>query len=137
METKIFLAAIENLHEMLHWIRSEAQRMAFGSSDLYKIELAAEEAIVNVIRHSYEGKGGEVFITIHTQPESITITISDCGIPFNPLAKKPKAQLNASLEEREMGGLGLVFIRKCLDEVSYQRQNQRNILTLIKKIRLS
>jgi len=48
-------------------------------------------------------------------------------MPFNPLAQKPKAPVNASLEERQMGGLGLLFIRKCLDEVSYQRKNNQNI----------
>ena len=61
------------------------------------------------------------------------ITIADSGKPFNPLVQKPKADREASLEERQMGGLGLLFIRKCLDEVSYQRKNHQNILTLIKK----
>jgi anti-sigma regulatory factor (Ser/Thr protein kinase) len=134
METRKFLATIEILHSMLQWIRSEADKMAFESLDRYKIELAAEEAIVNVIRHSYAGKEGEVSITIDSEGGLLKITISDSGQPFNPLAKKSKAGLYASLEERQMGGLGLVFIRKCLDEVSYQRKNNQNILTLIKKI---
>lgn len=118
---------------MLYWIRDAAEKMGFGSSDLYKIELAAEEAFVNVIHHSYEDKGGGVLISISSDAGSMKITIADSGKPFNPLVQKPQADHEASLEERQMGGLGLLFIRKCLDEVSYQRKNHQNILTLIKK----
>ena len=133
METRTFLATLGHLHEMLHWIRGQAEKTGFGPSDLYKIELAAEEALVNVIHHSYEGRSGEVFISVSASAGSIKVTISDSGIPFNPLAQKPRVDHDASLEERQMGGLGLLFIRKCLDEVSYQRKNDQNILTLIKK----
>lgn len=109
--------------------------MGFCSSDLYKIELAAEEALINVIHHSYEDRCKEVSISVSANAESMKITISDSGQPFNPLAQKPKFSRNATLEERQMGGLGLLFIRKCMDEVSYQRENDQNILTLIKKHR--
>ena len=57
METRTFSASLEQLHEMLYWIRDAAEKMGFGSSDLYKIELAAEEALVNVIHHSYRRQG--------------------------------------------------------------------------------
>ena len=133
METRTFLAALEHLHEMLRWIRDEAQKNGFDASGLYRIELAAEEALVNVIHHSYEDRSGEVSISVGSVDKSMIITISDSGKPFNPLAQKTKADLSASLEERQTGGLGLLFIRKCLDEVSYQRKNHHNILTLIKK----
>jgi len=137
METKTFFADLGHLHEILRWIRREAEKMSFTSSDLYKIELASEEAIVNVIHHSYEDKGGDVSVSIDLFSGSIKIMISDSGHPFNPLAQKTKASLDTPLEERQMGGLGILFIRKCLDEVSYQRINHQNILTLIKKHRFT
>jgi len=133
METRSFLADLEHLHEMLHWIREQAKEMSFGSSDLYKIELAAEEAIVNVIHHSYEDKSGEVTISMKILGHSLEIIIADSGQPFNPLTPKPPFHHDASLEERQMGGLGLLFMRKCLDKINYERKNNRNILTLIKK----
>jgi serine/threonine-protein kinase RsbW len=133
MKSRHFFASLDQLHEMLLWIREEAAKMGFDSSELYKIELAAEEAIVNVIHHSYGNQKGKVEIAVDSLPDRLQITISDEGAPFNPLAKKTKKDLGAPLEEREMGGLGLFFIRKCLDEVSYQRKNNQNILTLIKK----
>jgi len=135
METKVFAASLDHLHEMLVWIRNEADKVAFSHSELYKIELAAEEAIVNVIRHSYQGREGNVMISIQAFGDSIHIAIADSGDPFNPLAGMPKVHAHATLEERQAGGLGLLFIRKCLDEVSYERKNDQNILTLIKKRR--
>ena len=106
--------------------------MGFDSKHLYQIELASEEALVNVIHYSYADLGGVIEIGIETRSDRLLIRISDGGAAFNPLAKKTK-QPNVSLEEREMGGLGLLFIRKCMDEVSYQRKGNRNILILIKK----
>ncbi|MBF8263733.1 MAG: rsbW [Parachlamydiales bacterium] len=131
MKSRVFCAALDELHEMLQWIRSEAAQMGFGPSDLYRIELAAEEAIVNVIHHSYSKRGGEIGIGIQSQPHAMQIEITDSGQPFNPLEQKPK-QAGATLEEREEGGLGIVFIEKCMDQISYERKNNRNVLTLTK-----
>lgn len=135
METRTFSASLEYLHEMLRFVRIEAQKMGFSRSDQYKIELAAEEAIVNVIHHSYQDKGGDVSISIDSADGLLKVTISDMGLPFNPLAQKLKVHSKESLQERQPGGLGLIFIRKCLDEVSYERKNNQNILMLIKKCR--
>ena len=128
-----FFASIDHLHDMLSWIRVESEKIGFQPSQLYHIELASEEAIVNVIHYTYNDQGGEIEISIDATPHQLQITISDLGKPFNPIAKKAK-QTNASLDERKVGGLGLLLIQKCMDEVSYQRQNNRNVLTLIKKI---
>jgi anti-sigma regulatory factor (Ser/Thr protein kinase) len=133
METRNFLAALDHLHEMLFWIRSEAQKMGFGTSELYKIELAAEEAIVNVIHHSYQDKGGPITIGIETSPRQISLTITDQGTAFNPLNCTPVKPQPRSIEEQEVGGLGLLFVHEYLDGIRYQRKNDQNILTLIKK----
>lgn len=132
METKTFSASIEALHDMLQWIRTEAKKAGFHSSDLYQIELASEEAIVNVIHYSYGDRGGHVEISIDVLPQQFQVVLVDAGRPFNPLAKMPKNK-ETDLLDRKIGGLGLLFIRKCLDEVSYQRKDKHNVLTLIKK----
>ena len=107
--------------------------MGFDTKRLYQIELASEEALVNVIHHSYADLGGVIEIGIKANPGRLEIRICDGGAPFNPLAKRTPQQ-HADLSERVTGGLGLLFIRKCMDEVSYERKSNRNILTLIKKI---
>jgi serine/threonine-protein kinase RsbW len=136
MKSRVFFASLDQLHEMLHWIRSEAARLGFQSSDLYRIELASEEAIVNVIHHSYLDQGGEIGIDIDsTKSGAMQIEISDSGQAFNPLMQKQKKHAPATLEEREAGGLGIIFIQKCMDSVRYERKNNHNVLTLTKNIR--
>ena len=132
MQSRFFSASLDRLHDMLAWIRESAAAANFDSANLYKIELASEEALVNVIRHSYGGQGGDIEIAVSAENERVEITITDTGARFNPLAKRHKSNA-LPLEERELGGLGLLFIRKCLDEASYHRKNNKNVLTLIKK----
>jgi sigma-B regulation protein RsbU (phosphoserine phosphatase) len=119
---------------MLVWIHDQAKWVGFDSKTIKKIELASEEAIVNVINHAYEPLKGNIEIAIRSIPKmSLEIEIKDQGFPFNPLQDADLADLESSLEKREVGGLGIHFIRQCMDEVSYKRTAGSNILTLIKK----
>ena len=137
VQTKIFIAAVEHLHEMLLFILGLARQVGFKPAALGKIELACEEAIVNVIEHAYQDRGGDLKISVEAKAKKeIVITLADQGEAFDPLAAAEPADLSSPLEEREVGGLGIHFIRKCLDEVSYRREDDWNILTLIKKVHL-
>jgi len=132
---KIFFASVEYLQEMLGFILSEAKKTGFQAASLNQLELASEEAIVNIIHHAYQDRGGEIEIALFSEPQKkIVIIISDGGIPFNPLTQMPLPDLSGSLEEREIGGLGLLFMRKYLDEIAYERQGDWNVLTLVKKL---
>ena len=59
------------------------------------------------------------------------IEIIDCGIPFDPLTL-PKPDVNAPIEDRKIGGLGIYMMRKLMDKVNYKREQGKNILTLVK-----
>jgi serine/threonine-protein kinase RsbW len=131
-EKQTFPASIDHLHEILAWIIQAAQEKGFSDRDLYQIELASEEAIVNVIQHSYRDLAGDVSIEIQSFDHELHISISDCGRPFNPLVGNPKTP-DTSLEQRPIGGLGILFIRKCMDSAAYQRKENQNILTLTKR----
>jgi anti-sigma regulatory factor (Ser/Thr protein kinase) len=134
-QSRIFYASIDYLHEMLGFICAEAKLVGFDSSAIQKIEIASEEAIVNVIHHSYSGLGGEIEIAVLGEPQmQMEITISDTGAPFDAFEEESKADVSSPLDKREIGGLGLLFIRNCLDEVRYRREGKWNVLTLIKKI---
>ena len=102
------------------------------------INLALEEAVTNVMMYAYPGRNdGQVFVE-YTEAESekgkkLIFTISDSGIPFDPTQK---AEVDTSLpaEEREIGGLGIHLVRQLMDEVRYERDEGKNILTLVKNI---
>jgi sigma-B regulation protein RsbU (phosphoserine phosphatase) len=59
--------------------------------------------------------------------------VEDDGIPFNPFARS-EADTSQSLEDREIGGLGIHLIRNIMDEASYKRRNDQNVVNLIKKL---
>jgi len=123
------------LYPFLVWIRDRAQKLDFSSKEIREIELACEEAFVNVIYHAYGDLGGEVEVEVQGREQEIEVTIKDQGKPFDPLSKKEQAEkLSASLEERDVGGLGILFMCRYMDDIRYRREEPYNVLTLCKKI---
>lgn len=131
---KQFPATKDHLHAMVEFIKNGAEEIGFTSKELNRIELAAEETIINIISYAYPDKKGVIFIGCSetTNNKGIKIIITDIGIPFNPLKKGPNVNIDAPLEERTYGGYGVFLINKVMDHLDYQRSNNKNILTLIK-----
>ena len=98
------------------------------------INLALEEAVVNVMNYAYrEGTTGEILVGATAEPGQLRFTIADSGVPFDPTqAREPDLDSNA--EERPIGGLGIHLVRQLVDAVQYRRTDGQNILTLTKKI---
>jgi anti-sigma regulatory factor (Ser/Thr protein kinase) len=94
------------------------------------INLALEEAVTNVMLYAYPGRHGSVLVEF---VPPMTFTITDSGIPFDP-TQKEEADISLSAEEREIGGLGIHLVRQIMDEVLYERIDDKNVLTLIKHI---
>ena len=65
--------------------------------------------------------------------EEIAMTFRDSGVPFNPL-EQADPDVNAPLEQRKIGGLGLFLVRKTMDKLNYVYENGQNVLTVIKKL---
>jgi len=98
------------------------------------LNLAMEEAVVNVMDYAYpKGTEGSVNIEARLDDGDITFVIIDSGIPFDPTAKED-ADTTLPLDERNIGGLGIFLTRQIMDEIEYERDNDRNILTLRKYI---
>lgn len=131
MEAKaVFPAMVGNLHEMLQWISLNIldSGIRFSEQAAQKIELASEEAIVNIIRHGYQESAGEIEIAFRSiPPETFEIILKDRGIPHNPLHNRQ--DLDPSLNR--VGGHGVRLILSLMDNVSYERKDGCNILTLI------
>jgi len=119
---------------MLHWIREQLFAIGLEESSVRKVEIASEEALVNIIRHAYKNRTGSIDMTIETKDHVVEIIIRDRGPPFNPLEKDISFDRSAGLEERQLGGLGILFMREYMDEVRYRRDGETNVLSLIKKL---
>jgi sigma-B regulation protein RsbU (phosphoserine phosphatase) len=87
-----------------------------------------------VIDYAYPaGKEGEIEIRIMSDGKTLKTIIIDSGVAFDPTAKE-KADTSLSAEDRQIGGLGILLVRELMDTINYERENGRNILTLIKKL---
>ena len=91
-----------------------------------------DELLSNIISYAYaDDEEHQIDIRIDLTDERLTITISDDGIPFNPYASAvPDTAL--SIAERDIGGVGIHLVRSVMDEVSYKRRIDRNVVTLVK-----
>ena len=106
----------------------------FDMATTMQINLAIEEAVVNVMNYAYpEGTKGDITIETKANKAELSFVISDTGKPFDPTAKA-EVDITLSAEDRSIGGLGIHLIRKIMDHINYERIDGHNILTLIKKL---
>jgi anti-sigma regulatory factor (Ser/Thr protein kinase) len=105
-----------------------------GMSKASQLRLAVEEAVVNVIYYAYpEGTQGDIEIRMTSDGDTIRFQIIDSGVAFDPTAKE-RADTTLSAEDRRIGGLGILLVREMMDAINYERQDGKNVLTLIKKL---
>ncbi len=98
-----------------------------------QIELAIEEAYINVAKYAYGDGAGEAEVTVSFENNELTIVLKDSGTPYNPLEKEDP-DITLSAEERPIGGLGVFLVKKVMDGVAYTYENGQNILTMKKVI---
>lgn len=102
--------------------------------DIFQINLALDEVITNIISYAYEDSAcHEINVTLELSGQKLMITVIDDGRLFNPL-HIPPPDLTASLEEKEVGGLGIHFVRQVMNYVAYEREEGRNKLLLHKEL---
>ncbi len=123
-------AVLESLPQFIEFLSRSAHVIGFGAQEINKIELAAEEAIVNIVHYAYGGKSGNITVTCRSEDnEKFFVEIIDSGLSFNPLdAKTP--DLEANIDDRLIGGLGIYLTEKLVDTIEYKREDNKNILTL-------
>jgi len=101
----------------------------------FKIGLSVEEAVENVVRYAYDGGIGwlEAGTSLDNDSLNLTIELRDAGVPFNPLEKEdPDTTL--SIQDRDIGGLGIFLCKKMMDNIYYRYEDGNNVLTMVKKV---
>lgn len=99
------------------------------------INLALEEAIVNIIMYAYPSEEEcEITLQVSTSNSQLIFLLTDCGISFDPTQTEEAAHIDLPIDERPIGGLGIFLIRKIMNEVSYERIGDKNKLTMKKNI---
>jgi serine/threonine-protein kinase RsbW len=124
-------AKIENMELLVQFISDIARKLGFSGKRVKEIELATEEALVNIINYAYPDHSGDIKVTC-TQDlsEAFVIKIEDTGIAFD-ISSLKDPDISVGISDREVGGLGVFLIRKLMDKVRYHRINKKNILELV------
>ncbi len=124
-------AKIENLEKLLQFVSAFAKKSGITAKRIQELELATEEAVFNIIKYAYPEDAGLVEVSCSVgDHDRVLVEIMDTGTPFNPLSQA-KPNLTDNISDRKIGGLGIFFICKMMDDVKYRHENGKNILTLI------
>lgn len=125
------LSELERLHDAV----AELGEVGDWPPDLvYQVDLVLEELIVNTVNYGYDDDARhEIEVTLISDEDVFTVEIIDDGHAFNPLKDAPEPDLDAGIEDRPIGGLGVHLMRVMMDDVHYRREKNKNHLTLIKR----
>jgi serine/threonine-protein kinase RsbW len=120
MRTAIFAARFDQLDAIRKIATQAARDAGLDDSGIYGVELSMVEACTNIIEHAYEGlDGGKIECTCDLDDEKLTITIHDHGKSFD-LSSVALPDLESDLESRPLGGLGVFFMKKSMDELRFE-----------------
>jgi serine/threonine-protein kinase RsbW len=131
-------AYLESLNDFRVFLKEHCSAYP-GVTDeiLYDLQLAVDEACTNIITHGYAGMDpGSIILDLEMAPDKLTLSLTDFGHPFEP-DSTPMPNIEAPIEEREMGGFGLFFIQQSVDQMHYRVTEDGNTMTLIKYLAAS
>lgn len=126
---------ISELPQVNSFLEKAGEDFGFSPALLMNLALVIEEAVSNVILHAYkkEEKGKTIDVSLRFEAGLLTATLTDTGLAFDPTAKDDP-DITLSAEDRPIGGLGIFLIKKIMNELSYKRVGDKNVLTMRKTI---
>ena len=133
MKKLVIDALTDNLPQVLSFVDAELETADCSMKLQMQIEIAVEEIFVNIAHYAYAPETGTAVVSIDISDGSAVITFEDSGVPYDPLAK-PDPDVSLAAEERSIGGLGIFMVKKSMDDVKYEYNNGKNILTLVKRL---
>lgn len=96
--------------------------------------IAIDEIYSNIANYAYNNHEGDITVVLDVDDNNVlSLLFEDTGKPFNPL-EKDDPDINLSVEERGIGGLGIFIVKQTMDDVQYAYQDNMNILLLTKKL---
>lgn len=122
---------LDDLETVSNWVNELADQFQLTPKCTFRLDLVLSEAVTNIIQNAYpDGAEHDIWVSLQLQGSSVRAEVQDDGVPFDP-TQIPEVVLPQSLEEATEGGLGIHLIRSYTQECVYQRQDDRNVLTLV------
>ena len=126
-------AKVKNLPLVTDFIGKNISCLKLSQVELSQTLIVAEELFVNIASYAYKnGIGRACLLTrVSKEDNSVEMTFIDSGVKYNPLEREdPDITLDAT--ERKQGGLGVFFVKKKMDKLTYSYEDGKNILTVKK-----
>lgn len=128
-------AKLENLDTVMAFVDEQLEEVGCSMKTQMQIDIAVEEVYVNIAHYAYNPKVGKVTIrvAIEKEPLAVVLTFIDEGKQYDPLEKEDP-DITLAANERQIGGLGIFMVKKSMDNICYEYNKGRNILTLKKTL---
>lgn len=124
---------LESLKPLAGFVHAIAKEAGFDKQSTFRLQLSVDEIATNTIMYGYEGgkTPGQIFLTAEIHPDVLRINLEDTAAPFDPTQTECPPDLNAPMETRAIGGLGIFLAQKNVDHLFYQRVGDRNRVIFI------
>ena len=128
-------ATVENITQVTAFVDEQLEELGCPIKAQMQIDIAIDELFGNIAHYAYNPKVGvaTVRVEVVNEPLSVVVSFIDNGVPYDPLAREDP-NVVWSLEEREIGGLGIYMVKKSMDEITYEYREGQNILRIRKEI---
>jgi serine/threonine-protein kinase RsbW len=128
MNTLIVPGKLDSLRLIREYVKAAAAEAGLDGKGSYRLQLAVDEIATNVVNHGYResGMSGDVQVSADLSPGSLTITLADTAIPFDPRGLKRPEQIDLPLGEKPIGGLGVFLAIENVDEFRYEYIDHTN-----------
>ena len=136
MAEQYFPAKLDQLEPVQKFVLDQLNGYPYTERTRAQLDVAVEEIFVNIAHYAYPSEQpgwALVRCQVEQDPLRVQVQFVDSGVPFNPLAKRD-ADITLSAEERNIGGLGILMVKRSMDAVEYAYSEGRNILTLTKHL---
>ena len=127
---QVFSAKVEEVSKIISFVVEQTELVKLHPKRVMQLQLAVEEVVINICSYAYQNPPGEILVRVGIEQSRFVVALIDEGIPFDPLTLD-EPDVNAVLEERQVGGLGIHLIRRIMDEFHYHREGKQNITTLV------
>ncbi len=120
---------LESIQQVSAFVESELISAGIPMKVMIQMNIAVDEIFSNIVRYS---NASEATVFVDIKEDSIILRFTDNGFPYDP-TRNPNPDINLSAEERNIGGLGIFMVKKSVDTMEYEYNNNLNTLTLTKR----
>ena len=125
---------LSELETLCQQMEKFGQALGLSKKCIFEINLALDELFTNIISYGFADDDEHIIeVTLTPQNETLCLYIEDDGVPFNPVESR-EPDLSCTIEDCKIGGLGIHLIKNLMDEICYERCDDKNVITLKKNI---